>query len=553
MEFWPLIAGLGLFLFGMTQLEWALRELAGDGFRRLLRRHSGTPFKGMLVGAGSTMVLQSSTLVMVLVLAFVGAGVIELRGALGVVYGANLGTTATGWLVATLGFKFDLGQASLGFIGLGGVGTVLLPAGKLREGARLAVGLGLILFGLDLMKDGVEAWGKSVDVSPFAGRDRFTLALLGLLLTAVIQSSSGAMMITLSALFGGIIDLPAAAAIVVGSNVGTAVTTGMLGSIGGTPDKKRVAAAHVVFNSVTALVALVLLDPLLALVETVQDPLIALVLFHSLFNMLGIIMFLPASSRFADFLDRRFVVPRQFIGRHIHRVDPAVGEAALAAMEQEVRRAIGLAVRLNRHALRQPAEPGSAWGEREDEAVANTRLRLTYLDRYQQLKRLEGEIIEYAIHIQRSGLEPALSQRLGQLLQAVRDAVLSAKAVKDVREDLVTLRHRGDDAAPHPSDTLHTHTAEFYRRVDRLVPGSESSLLVEELSRLGRDLREHHKEVLEALYRNAVETGLDQEELSSLLNLNRALRRSGRALLRSLTTFLMQQAQAETLEQSADG
>jgi phosphate:Na+ symporter len=552
MEFWPLIAGLGLFLFGMTQLEWALRELAGDGFRRLLRRHSGTPFKGMLVGAGSTMVLQSSTLVMVLVLAFVGAGVIELRGALGVVYGANLGTTATGWLVATLGFKFDLGQASLGFIGLGGIGTVLLPAGKLREAARVAVGLGLILFGLDLMKDGVDAWASSVDVSPFAGQDRFTLALIGLLLTAVIQSSSGAMMITLSALFGGIIDLPAAAAIAVGSNVGTTVT-GLLGSIGGTPDKKRVAAAHVVFNSVTALVALVLLDPLLALVTTVGDPLIALVLFHSLFNMLGIIMFLPASSRFADFLDRRFVVPRRFIGLHIHRVDPAVPEAALAAMEQEVRRAIGLAVRLNRHALRQPAEPGSAWGEREDEAVANARLRLTYLDRYQQLKRLEGEIIEYAIHIQRSGLEPALSQRLGQLLQAVRDAVLSAKAVKDVREDLVTLRHRGDDAAPHPSDTLHTHTAEFYRRVDRLDPGSESSLLVEELSRLGRDLREHHKEVLEALYRNAVETGLDQEELSSLLNLNRALRRSGRALLRALTTFLMPRAQAETLEQSADG
>jgi len=550
MDFWPLVAGLGLFLFGMTQLEWALKELAGDGFRQLLRRHSGTPFKGMLVGAGSTMVLQSSTLVMVLVLAFVGAGVIELRGALGVVYGANLGTTATSWLVATLGFKFDLGNAALGLLGLGGIGTVLLPAGRLREGSRLAVGLGLILFGLDQMKDGVEAWAQSVDVSPFAGRDRVTLALVGLVLTAVIQSSSGAMMITLSALFGGIIDLPAAAAIAVGSNVGTAITTGMLGTIGSTPDKKRVAAAHVVFNSVTAVVALLLLDPLLALVDDVQDPLIALALFHSVFNLLGIILFLPASGRFAAFLDRRFVVPRHFVGVHIHRVDPVVAEAALAAMDQEVRRAIGLAVQLNRHALRQPNEPDSAWSGREVEAVADARLRLSYMARYQELKRLEGEIIEYAIRIQRTGLEPALSQRLGQLLQSVRDAVLSAKAVKDVREDLVPLRHRGDDARAHPSDTLHAQAAEFYRSVDRLVPGSETSLLVEELSRLGRELREHHQQVLEALYRNAVENGVDQEELSSLLNLNRALRRSGRGLLRALTAYLMPQAQADTLEQS---
>jgi phosphate:Na+ symporter len=297
--------------------------------------------------------------------------------------------------------------------------------------------------------------------------------------------------------------------------------------------------------------ALLLLDPMLLLIREVGDPLIALVLFHSLFNLLGILMFLPASGRFAAFLERRFLVPRQLIGLHIHRVDPAVPDAAVAALEQEVRRAIGMAVRLNRYALRQPAEPGSAWGDRDDEHTDWARQRLSYLDRYQQLKRLEGEIIEYAIGIQRGGLEPALSQRLNQLLQATRDAVLSAKAVKDVREDLLPLRHRNEDAPAHPSDTLHAQAAEFYRSVDRLRPGSESSLLVEQLSRLGRELRVHHQQVLEALYRNAVETGLDQEELSSLLNLNRALRRSGRGLLRALTAFLMPPAQADTLEQSS--
>lgn len=533
MEIWPLIAGLGLFLFGMTQLETALKALAGDRLRDLLRRHSGTPLKGLFVGAGSTLVLQSSSLVMVLVLAFVGAGVIELRGALGVVYGANLGTTATGWLVATLGFKLDLGSAAFGFIGLGGIAAVLLPAGALRESGRLAIGLGLILFGLDQMKEGVEAWAKTLDVSPFAGHGRIVLALFGLLLTAVIQSSSGTMMITLSALHGGLLDLPAAAAVAIGSNVGSTLT-GVLGSIGGTPDKKRVAAAHVLFNAVTAIAALILLGPLLALVAGVGDPLIALVLFHSLFNVLGIVMFLPLSARFAAFLEARFVAPRVLVGRHIHRVEPTVPEAALAALGQEALRAVGLAIRLNRHALRQPPPDDSPWGAREDEDD-EARQRLSYLERYQRLKRLEGEMIEYAARLQRQGLEPAQTRRVNQLLQATRDAVLSAKALKDVREDLVPLRHRPADAPAHPGEALHDQAAVFYRAVERIGPASDASLLVEAIGELGHGLREQHEQGLQALYRGASESGLDEEQLSSLLNLNRALRRSGRALLRAIS------------------
>jgi phosphate:Na+ symporter len=551
MEFWPLIAGLGFFLFGMTQLEGALGELAGERFREMLRRHSGTPLKGLLVGAGTTTVLQSSSLVMVLVLAFVGAGVIDLRGALGVVYGANLGTTATGWLVATIGFKLDLGRASLGFIGIGGIGAVLLPRGALRQGARLTMGLGLILFGLDQMKDGVEVWAGTFDVSPFAGYGPITLVLIGLALTAVIQSSSGTMMIALSALHGGIIDLPAAAAIAIGSNIGSTIT-GLLGSLGGTPDKKRVAAAHLLFNTVTALVALALLTPMLTLVTGVGDPLIALVLFHTLFNLLGIMLFMPVTGPFATLLERRFRVAAERVGRYIHRVEPDVADAALAAMEQETARAIGLAIRLNRYALRLHAEPGSPWGEREDED-GEARQRLSYLERYQRLKRLEGEMIQYAAEVQQQGLEPAQTLRLNQLLTTVRDAVLSAKAVKDVREDLVPLRHPRPGAALHPFETLHEQAATFYHALDRLEPALESSLLVQELARLRGLVRDQHQAVLEDLYRNAGRAGLEQLELSSMLNLNRALRRSARGMLRALTGYLLGPTEAAVLAQTDEG
>lgn len=545
MQVWPLIAGLGLFLFGMTQLEGALKELARDRFRSLLRRYSSTPLKGIFVGAGATMVLQSSSLVLVLVLAFVGAGVIDLRGALGVIYGANLGTTMTGWLVATLGFKLDLGSASLGMLGIGGLGTALLPDGALRRSARLTIGLGLILLGLDRMKEGVGAWAATVDMAPFSQLDRVTLSLVGLVLTAIIQSSSAAMMIALSALHGGVITLAAAAAISIGSNVGSTLT-GVLGSLGGTPDKKRVAAAHVLFNAVTAVVALLLLDPLLALIDEVGDAVVALALFHTIFNVLGILIFLPITRPFADFLGRRFVAAPEMVGRFIHRVEPSVAEAALAALDRETRRAIRLAVGLNHAALRLDAPEASAWrGEDEDEPLA----RLPYLERYERLKRLEGEIIEYAAKVQKLGLEPAETLRLNQLLGAVRDAVLSAKAVKDVRDDLAATPEKRQPRS-HPREALREQVDAFYRTVDRLEPGKERSLLIEDLSRLRTGLREHHQQVLEGLYRNAAEDGLERVELSTLLNLNRALRRSGRGLLRALTAYLLGPSEAQVLEET---
>lgn len=543
MDLWPLIAGLGLFLFGMTQLEGGLKELAGERFRSLIRQYSSTPLKGMFAGAGATMVLQSSSLVMVLVLAFVGAGVIDLRGALGVIYGANLGTTATGWLVATLGFKLDLSRAAMAFIGIGGIAAVLLPAGAWRQFGRVTIGLGLILLGLDQMKDGVEAWAKSVDVSPFSGHGRLVLALCGLLLTAVIQSSSGTMMITLSALHGGIIDLPGAAALAVGSNVGSTLTA-VLGSLGGSADKKRVAAGHVLFNSITAVVALIFLGPLLALVSGVGDPLIALVLFHSLFNVLGILLFLPFTRTFASILEQRFALDPGRAGRYISRVEPTVVEAALEALERETQRALSMAMRLNKHALKLTVTPAEAWQDHEDEASGH---RMPYLERYERLKRLESEAIAFAAKLQARALDPAQVERLHNLLQACRDAVLAAKGLKDVREDLVRIRHQADAAIADPGSAMHAHAEELYRGLQRLAPGTDSALVGEELERMRQRLRDHHRQVLETIYAQAAKQNLGHAELSSLLNLNGAVRRAHRALLRSVGEFLLPASRVEAL------
>jgi phosphate:Na+ symporter len=539
-DFWQLAAGLGLFLFGMGTLEQGLRELLAGSLRDLVRRKARTPLRGLAIGAVATAILQSSTLVMVLTLAFVGIGVIDLRSAIGVVAGANIGTSATGWLVALVGFKLDLAGAAYGLIAIGGIGAVLAPAGPLRAALRLALGIGLLLLGLEWMKDGVEAWAAAFDVSPFAGLGVLAMAGIGLGLTAVIQSSSGTMMIALAALHGGVLDLTAAAALVVGANIGTAVTTS-IAAIGGTPDKKRAAAFHVAFNAITALVVLPFVGVLTGLLRAIGDPLIALTTFHTLFNVFGAALFVPFSDRIARVLGRRFESRRERVATAIHRVAPEEPSAGLEAIAQDLGIGLSLVAAANRAAfgLAPAAEAGNGEGRRFARLVGA--LAATE-PAYARLKRLEGEIVDYAARLQRRPLDEATARRLDDLLEACRRMVLAAKAVKDVAANW-------QDLAP-VLEAVRAEASAFLGAVEASLPALEPEVLVEELVRWHERTRTFFDGLMRDLYRDAAETGLDGEALSSLLNVLRETRRSQKSLLRAIARWRLPHAQASLLEQT---
>ncbi|MDH3363937.1 MAG: Na/Pi symporter, partial [Gammaproteobacteria bacterium] len=239
-DLWRLAAGLGLFLFGMHELEHALTQLAGRSFKKFLRQYTAKPLRGVLAGAVTTAALQSSSVVSLIVLAFVGTGIISLASALGIVFGSNLGTTMTGWIVATIGFKLDIEALALPIITIGGFGVVWSAAGTRRAGlSHFVVGFGLMLMGLEFMKSGALVATTLFDPTALAGYPLIVFLLAGLLLTAVIQSSSATIMITLSALYAGAIPLESAAAIAIGADLGTTVTA-LLGSLAGSAAKKRV-------------------------------------------------------------------------------------------------------------------------------------------------------------------------------------------------------------------------------------------------------------------------------------------------------------------------
>ena len=288
-----------------------LRALAGSAIRAALMRFTRSPLSGAVTGAVSTAILQSSSATTVAAVGFVGAGLITFSASLGIIFGANIGTTITGWLVALLGFKLNLGTVILPVIL---VGTILRLFGNGRAaniGYALA-GFGLIFVGISLMQQGMS--GLTDIITPEALPadtliGRLQLVALGILFTMITQSSSAGVAATLTALFAGAITFEQAAALVIGMDVGTTVTA-VMASIGGSVAARRTGLSHVIFNLFTACGALILITPYTLLWEYLSpDALssnaeIALVAFHTSYNTLGVMVILPFTGRFAHLIKK---------------------------------------------------------------------------------------------------------------------------------------------------------------------------------------------------------------------------------------------------------
>lgn len=239
-----MMAGIGLFLLGMGFLEEALRKLAGRAFKIFLRKQTSNKLKAVAGGAIVTGVLQSSSVVNLMVLAFVGAGVLTMQNALAVILGANIGTTLTSWIVATLGFKLNIEGLAFPIVGIFGVAMVVVRReGTAYQWSKFLLGFGLLFVGLSFMKTGFESMVNQFDFGQLANYPLALFVIAGFVLTTLIQSSSATVAITLTALHSDAITLLAAMAMVLGSEVGTTIKL-ILAALNGIAAKKRVALGN---------------------------------------------------------------------------------------------------------------------------------------------------------------------------------------------------------------------------------------------------------------------------------------------------------------------
>lgn len=345
--------GLAMFLLAMSMMTDGLKMAAGDDLRALLARWTATPLRGLATGLLVTGLMQSSSAVTVATIGFVNAGVLTLRQALGVVLGASVGTTATGWLVSIVGTGFKIDALAMPMLALGVLLRLAARPRRVQGLGGALTGFGLFFLGVGILRDAFGALASSAggEFFGFATGGWPIFLAGGALITVLTQSSSASVAIILTAATGGVIDLPSAAAAVVGASLGT-TSTGALAAFTATPSARRLALGHIVVNTVAAGVAIALLPVLLWLlgaaatrVDLDRSPATILALFHTTFTVLGVALILPFSGLLAGWLERRFRSAEEDLGRpqfldETLRGMPALAISALHAELARMRAAV---------------------------------------------------------------------------------------------------------------------------------------------------------------------------------------------------------------------
>ncbi|VCU71669.1 Na+/Pi-cotransporter [Pigmentiphaga humi] len=443
-----LTGGIGLFLLGVSLLTDGLKLAAGRALERILAAWTRTPLHGLATGVLLTALLQSSTAMTVAAIGFVNAGLLGFGPALWVVFGSNLGSSFTGWLVAWLGFGLKIDAFALPFIGLG-MALRLTGAGSLRGAIGTTMtGFGAMFLGIDLLKEGFAGLGP--EALPVLGGGLAGTAAavgLGLALTILLQASSATLTLVLAAVGGGMMPLETGAAVVIGANVGTTLT-GILAAVGATSNAKRLAGAHVLFNVVTAAVAVALLHPLLGIVDVfarwlldTSDGITELVVFHTAFNALGVLLMWPLSRPLSRFLLARFRSAEDDAdqARYLDRNVAAVPELAVQALRRETARLGHLALGLAADAVR--LAPGSgAW------SPAPPQSQLVLSRQLQTVERLQRQIGNFVVTVNRKAMPAGAAAQLPPLLRAVVYYDTLARAMHHVGMEVLHLSREGADA-----------------------------------------------------------------------------------------------------------
>jgi phosphate:Na+ symporter len=309
---------VGLFLLGMTVMTDGLKGLAGSALRTVLDKAAATPLRGAWWGAVATLVVQSSSATTMTTIGLVSAGLLTFPQGLGLVFGANVGTTGTGWLVALVGVRVSLTAAALPMIFVGAL-VKLLTRGRVSGAGAALAGFGLVLFGLTTLQQGMGGLAErlhpadlpAVLAGPGAGWwsglvGVLALVVAGLVMTALMQSSTAAVALTLSAHFAGAVGLDQGCALIIGQNIGTATSSAMA-AIGASSTAKRLAVAYILFKLIAAVIALVLFPiiiPLLVRASSIIDGVTLLAAYHTAFNVVGVAVLLPVIDTFTRVVEK---------------------------------------------------------------------------------------------------------------------------------------------------------------------------------------------------------------------------------------------------------
>lgn len=505
------LAGLGLFVFGMNAIENGIKTVAGAQFKIWLKKSTNSTLKSIFTGTVVTAVLQSSTLVSLMVLAFVGANLLTLKSAIGVIFGANIGSTGVSWIITLFGFKAGATGLALPIMAISGLG-VLFSSQRKRLFAffSMLMGFGLLFFGLDMMKNSISSASELVDIEALQAYGFLAFIAVGMTLTLIIRSSAASMAIFLSAIDVGAIDFYTASMLAIGAQIGTTGTI-IISSIGGTADKKRVAGAHFFFNLITAIVVLLLYKPLsffvLHTLGLGDNLTLALTLFYTIFSILGVVIFTPFINQFEQFLLATFKSKETKSTRYIDTIDPSLSDAAVEALRNETIYLFREVMRFSLLLFNVPPKEVFLLKKKIRSIVYTTSgvIDIDVADAYEKLKKIESDMLIFASKI--SERSKPDDQMFNQILLAIKELLYVAKIFKDIKHNIDEFAISSDQ-----------YTIDFYNESRARVAKLFKYILIALIRSDDFDKNETIKKL------EAVLTAINNEDKNALITITKAIK-----------------------------
>lgn len=441
-DFTVILSGIAIFLIGMFFMQDGFKQLSGGILEKLLQKFTSNTFYAILTGFLSTSVVQSSTIITLVVISFLSAELLTLVQGIGIVFGSNLGSTTTAWIVSSLGVDVKISTYAFPMIVFG----VILRFGKtnaFKGGGNVLLGLGFIFLGIAYMKDGFDVIKDSIDLAAYAMEGYagiIVYIIIGILITVVIQSSAATLAIVITALNMDSISYINALSLAIGANVGT-ILTAVLASLTSNENGRRVAFSHVIFNVVTAVVITVfiyqfkdlvdLLAPYLGISETNYG--MKLALFHTIFSLVGILILTPFIPLIVVFSKKMIVKKISSAGKPKFLSQSSISnpDAALASIRKEILNLYencqkAMLHALNLHTTNLTKDSLSAQISKEF-SIIDTNIDEIYQT---NLKTLYSEIIKYTSFAQENMFD-FQHKEVGELK---RSASLIIEVLKDTRD-----------------------------------------------------------------------------------------------------------------------
>ena len=491
-----ILGGIALFLLGMEYMESGFKAFSGGLLERVLEKSTNNTPKAITAGFLATAIVQSSSLISIIVISFLSAELITLTSAVGVIFGSNIGTTATAWLVSVFGLKIKISVYAMPMIVMGILIPMFLKESSWKGIASIFIGLGIIFLGIGYMKEGFETLKEGINLAQYAMAGYagiFVYVLVGAVATVVIQSSSATMAIIITALATGQIDYANALALAIGANVGTTVTA-VLGALKSNENGKRLAVAHFIFNITTGVIAIAFIYQLTELVDYlavfvgigIENYTMKLALFHTIFNIIGVLAVSPFITVLVKYLNTLFVPKGLNKGKAKYLDDAvlALPSTALSTIIMETKHLYENAFDIITHGLN--LKKSNLLSSMElDEVIKDLHTHKSididlFYNRW--IKDLYGEIIDFTTRAQ-ANMPPEYIEELYKLKLANRDIVEAVKGTKHLQKNMLKYTSGRNEHIKEQYNDIRKGLAELLRNINTIATTEEEDVIILLLSK----------------------------------------------------------------------